>query len=97
MEHPIKRPSYDEHINKLFTPKDVRCMHWALNLATYAGVRSSATKISEWIGSGRMPPPDTGRQWSPEKLETFRNWVNNTGFAEKSFVRLNAIRVPESA
>ena len=75
MEHPIKRPSYDEHINELFTPDDAVCMNRYIDLTTYVGVRSSATKISEWIGSGRMPPPDTGRQWNPEKLETFRNWV----------------------
>ena len=99
MEHPIKRPSYDEHINELFTPGDAGCMNWAIDLTTYVGVRSSATKISEWIGSGRMPPPDTGRQWNPEKLETFRNWVSNTGFAEKSFVRLTpseSLRVRKS-
>ena len=94
MEHPIKRPSYDEHINELFTPDDARCMNRAIDLTTYEGVKSSAAKISEWIGSGRMPPPDTGRQWSPEKLETFRNWVSNTGFAEKSFVRLAPSEVP---
>ena len=69
-------------------------MSWAIDLTTYEGVRSSAAKISEWIGSGRMPPPHTGRQWSPEKLETFRNWVNNTGFAEKSFVRLAPSETP---
>ena len=88
MEHPIKRPSYDEHINELFTPDDAGCMNRAIDLTTYEGVRSSAAKISERIGSGRMPPPDTGRQWSREKLETFRNWASNTGFAEKAFVRL---------
>ena len=94
MEHPVKRPSYDEHINELFTPADAGCMNWAIDLTTYEGVRSSAAEISEWIGSGRMPPPDTGRQWSPEKLETFRNWVSNTGFAEKSFVRLAPSQAP---
>ena len=94
MEHPIKRPSYDEHINELFTSADAECMSRAIDLTTYEGVRSSAAEISEWIGSGRMPPPDTGRQWSSEKLETFRNWVSNTGFAEKSFVRLAPSETP---
>ena len=94
MEYPIKRPSYDEHINELFTPEDAVCMSRAIDLTTYEGVRSSAAKISEWIGSGRMPPSDTGRQWSPEKLETFRNWASNTGFAEKSFVRLAPSEAP---
>ena len=96
MEHPIKRPSFDEHINELFTPDDAICMNWAIDLTTYEGVRSSAAEISEWIGSGRMPPPDTGRQWSPGKLETFRNWVSNTGFAEKSFVRLAPSEAPRA-
>ena len=94
MEHPIKRPSYDEHINELFTPGDARCMNQFIDLTTYVGVKASAAKISEWIGSGRMPPPDTGRQWSVGKLETFRNWARNTGFAEKSFVRLIPSKAP---
>lgn len=33
MEHPIKRPSYDEHIGDLFTEEDNGCMSWALELA----------------------------------------------------------------
>lgn len=94
MEHPIKRPSYVEHINELFTADDARCMNGAIDLTTYEGVRSTAAKISEWIGSGRMPPPDTGRQWSREKLETFRNWASNTGFAETPFVRLTPSDAP---
>lgn len=88
MDHPIKRPSYAEHIKELFTPKDVVCMKSAVDLASYEGVRASAAKISEWIGSGRMPPPSEGRSWSSEKLQTFRNWATNTGYAEKPFVRL---------
>ena len=88
MDHPIKRPSYDEHIGDLFTDEDDGCMSWALDLTSYEGVKRGASKISEWIGAGRMPPEDTGRQWSDEKLETFRNWVTNTAYAEKSFVRI---------
>ncbi len=58
MEHPIKRPTYEEHISKLFTAKDKSCMtRRGVDLATYAGVKASSSKISEWIGSGRMPPP----------------------------------------
>lgn len=88
MDHPIRRPSYEEHIKNLFTSEDDRCMRSAIDLTTYEGVKAGAAKISEWIGSGRMPPPDTGRQWSSEKLQTFRNWANNTGFMEGRFVRL---------
>lgn len=88
MNHPIKRPSYDEHIRHLFTPKDIACMNSAVDLASYDGVRENAAKISEWIGSGRMPPPDENRAWSEEKLRTFRNWARNTGYAKRAFVRL---------
>lgn len=88
MVHPIKRPSYKEHISDMFTSGDAGCMSWALDLTTYEGVKNGSSKISEWIGSGRMPPADTGRQWSPEKLKTFRNWVSNTGFAESAFIRI---------
>ena len=88
MDHPIKRPTYEEHIQNLFTPGDAGCMSNAIDLTTYEGVRADASKISDWIGSGRMPPPETGRQWSREKLRTFRNWGNNTGFAERRMTRL---------
>ena len=88
MDHPIKRPSYDEHIKHLFTERDARCMRAAIDLTTYEGVKANAAKISEWIGSGRMPPPDTGRQWSLEKLQTFRNWASNSGYPRKGFVRI---------
>lgn len=59
-----------------------------VDLKTYDGVKTSAAKISEWIGSGRMPPPTLGRSWSPEKLQTFRNWASNSGYAENPFIRL---------
>lgn len=88
MVHPIKRPSYEEHIKDLFTSGDAGCMSWALDLTTYEGVKDGSSKISEWIGSGRMPPADTVRKWSPKKLKTFRNWVSNTGYAEHAFVRI---------
>ena len=88
MDHPLNRPTYEEHIKDLFTSGDAGCMSWALDLTTYEGVKNGAPKISEWIGSGRMPPPDTGRQWSAERLQTFRNWAGNTGYAEQSFVRI---------
>lgn len=88
MEHPINRPTYDEHINELFIAKDAGCMSWAIDLTSYEGVKASASKISEWIGSGRMPPPEESRSWSPEKLKTFRNWASKSGYAEKPFVRL---------
>ena len=90
MDHPIKRPTYQEHIRHLFTDADAACMRFALDLTTYEGTRASAAKISEWIGRGRMPPPLTGRQWSPEKLQTFRNWSTNTGYAEEALIRIRS-------
>ena len=94
MEHPVKRPSYDEHIHELFTDDDIGCMRSEIDLSTYQGVKASASKISEWIGSGRMPPPSLGRPWSVEKLQTFRNWAGNTGYAEKPFVRIQPSERP---
>lgn len=94
MEHPIKRPSWDEHIKDLFVPDDAGCMGWAMDLRSYVSVKANAAKISEWIGSGRMPPPDEGRSWSDDQLATFRNWATNTGFAEKPFVRLKPSASP---
>ncbi len=94
MDHPIKRPSYEKDISDLFTPRDRQCMAPAIDLGTYHGVKAAAGKISEWIGSGRMPPPDTGREWAPEKLQTFRNWASNTGYAEKPFVRVKPSVAP---
>ena len=88
MEHPIKRPTYEEHVSELFTPEDAGCMSWAIDLTSYTGIKANASKISDWIGSGRMPPPNEGRAWSQEKLQTFRNWAANAGYAEKPFVRL---------
>lgn len=88
MKHPILRPSYAENIQHLFTAQDAGCMSWAIDLASYESIKANAAKISEWIGSGRMPPPDEGRAWSADKLKTFRNWAQNTGYAEQAFVRL---------
>lgn len=88
MEHSIKRPTYEEHIKHLFSDEDAGCMSWAIDLTTFEGVKASSAKISEWIGSGRMPPPDEDRSWSTEKLKTFRNWASNSGYAERPFVRL---------
>lgn len=90
MDHPIKRPTFDEHISELFDPNiDARCMMArGVELQSYQGVMRDASKISDWIGSGRMPPPDSGRSWSAENLQTFRNWStldgNDTFPANKS-------------
>lgn len=77
MEHPIQFPTYEEHIQQLFTSRDIGCMAYALDLSTYEGVVEKANQILGRVKAGTMPPPSQGRRWSSQKVKTFENWIDN--------------------
>ncbi len=81
MDHPVEFPTYEEHIAELFIDADVQCMVWALDLSTYQGVVDKADRILSRVKNQTMPPPATGRAWTPEKVQTFENWIDN-GFQQ---------------
>ena len=91
MDHPIKRPSFDENIKPMFRPGDVSCMHWAVDLTSFESVKTNAQKIADRLSDGSMPPDGP---WPPEKIQTFRNWSLNTGFRQYPYVRLEPSAQP---
>lgn len=94
MKHPIKRPTFEEHIKHMFIPDDIDCMHGRIDLTSFHVVRLNAPKIENRIADGSMPPPDTGRKWTADELQTFRNWANNTGFRQYPYVRISQSKKP---
>lgn len=91
MDHPIEFPTYEEHIHQLFISQDIGCMAYALDLSTYEGVVEKANQILGRVKAGTMPPPDEDRRWSPEKVKTFENWIEN------DYQRVRAYLVKPSA
>ena len=76
--HPIDQPTYLGHIRFMFEQCDLRCMRRRnIDLGTYQGVRLNAQRIYIHVREGSMPPPSQNRAWSPEKVDTFYNWMRN--------------------
>lgn len=82
IDDPIDNPTWYEHVRYFFEQEDIEHMgQLGLDLATYDGVRNSASSIffQTLPPNGRMPP-DPARKWSQERSDNFRKWIEQ-GFA----------------
>jgi hypothetical protein len=73
----VANPTYMADIRTFFTTDDVTHMAGkGYDLATYDGVKNSASDIYAQTQTGMMPPPPAPA-WSADKVQTFLNWMTN--------------------
>jgi hypothetical protein len=46
------------------------------NLWKYDDVKTNADGILAAVKSGRMPPRNENRRWTPGKVQKFQDWIN---------------------
>jgi hypothetical protein len=70
--------SFETDIKPLFTDADQACMlsQSGFDLHKYSDVKSWAPDIAKKVKAGKMPPPSTGRKWSPDKVQKFQDWID---------------------
>jgi hypothetical protein len=67
--------SFARDIRPMFTDIDVEHMkRLNIDLSSYDDVQSFAHSIYRTVSNGTMPPPGTGKQWTPEMCERFKQW-----------------------
>ena len=67
--------SFARDIRPMFTDIDVEHMkRLNIDLSSYGDVQSFAHAIYRTVSNGTMPPPGTGKQWTPEMCERFKQW-----------------------
>ncbi|HJX85046.1 MAG TPA: hypothetical protein VJ723_11940 [Candidatus Angelobacter sp.] len=71
-------PGFANDIKPLFTQVDRDHMHHLgmFDLFVYEEVKTNAEEILASVKSGRMPPPNENRQWTPDKVQKFQDWIN---------------------
>lgn len=78
-EQVVASPTYMADIRFFFRPEDVDHMACkGMEIGTYDGVKRNALAINAHTTppNAVMPPDDAGK-WSPERSQTFRNWIVN--------------------
>jgi len=92
----VARPTYMADIRNFFRSQDIACMKGqGVDLGTYDGVRASAADIYQQTKTGAMPLG--GPAWSPDRVQTFQNWMNDgypVGASAPATARLNMIDAP---
>src|SRR6266508_5992595 len=75
----IENPTYLEHIRHFFEPIDIEHMGaLGVDLSTYEGLKNRATSVYfRTKPPNASMPPQTERQWSVERSETFDNWIQS--------------------
>ncbi|HLY03211.1 MAG TPA: hypothetical protein VKR56_12040 [Candidatus Cybelea sp.] len=67
--------SFARDIRPMFTAIDVEHMKpVGIDLSSYDDVQAYAEAIYRTVSAGTMPPPGTGKQWTPEMCERFKQW-----------------------
>jgi hypothetical protein len=75
----VADPTWNGNIEGFFRPQDVACMKGRFDLSSYESVKTNAQQIHDATASGAMPLG--GPRWSPNRVQTFQNWMN-AGFPE---------------
>jgi tyrosinase len=75
----VADPTYLGHVRHFFDAEDIQHMgRLGVDLSTYEALKERATSV---FFRTRPPnptmPPDPARHWSPERSETFANWIEN--------------------
>ena len=74
----VENPTWEIDIKVLFTPTDIACMKnngSQFDLSNYDDVARKADDILAAVSSGFMPTGND-RNWPPEWVTTFENWIN---------------------
>ena len=76
----VDNPTYLGNIRYFFTAEDIDHMQQkGIDLGSYDGVKSHAVQIYSAVTPPAWMPPDTSRQWSANRCQTFLNWIS-TGY-----------------
>lgn len=73
----ISKPNWEDHIQFLFTSRDIDCMDGMMQLDKYESVRFFARRIYGVTEAGTMPKGAKTRRWNSNRLGTFYNWIKN--------------------
>jgi hypothetical protein len=79
----VTDPTYMEHIRHFFDDVDLEHMlNRGVDLTTYPALRAEATRVRQVTRplnatTPAFMPPEPERTWSPERIQTFRNWIVN--------------------
>ena len=71
--------SFARDIRPMFTETDIGHMSHLMDLSDRDSVFAHADAIYGTVSTGAMPPPGTGKRWTPEMCETFRKWREQGG------------------
>ena len=69
--------SFENDIKPLITAADQEHMLFMFDLWSYDDVKSNADEIYDSVSNGRMPPPSSGRTWSPDQVALFKQWMDD--------------------
>jgi hypothetical protein len=69
--------SYQSDIKPLFTDLDRNHMLRWFDLWSYDAVKANAAAIYSTVESGKMPPPGTEPRWPPDRVQTFKKWIED--------------------
>ena len=69
--------SFDKDIKPLITETDRGHMLFMFDLWSYGDVKDNADDIHDSVSSGRMPPPQAGGPWSKDKVDLFKQWMDD--------------------
>lgn len=69
--------TFEIDIKPLMTGTDRDHMLFMFDLWSYGDVKDNADDIYDSVSSGRMPPPPTGRTWSKDQVDLFKQWMDD--------------------
>ena len=69
--------SFDKDIKPLITETDRGHMLFMFDLWSYGEVKDNADDIHDAVSNGRMPPPRAGGPWSKDKVDLFKQWIDD--------------------
>lgn len=69
--------SFDKDIKPLMTEKDREHMEFMFDLWSYKDVKDNADDVYDSVSNGRMPPPQGGGPWSKDKVDLFKQWMDD--------------------
>jgi hypothetical protein len=69
--------SFEKDIKPLMREPDRAAMQFMFDLWSYSDVKDNADDIYDSVSHGRMPPPDAGGPWSKDKVDTFKQWMDD--------------------
>ena len=69
--------SFEKDIKPLMTAADQQHMLFMFDLWSYDEVKDNAGDIYDSVSNGRMPPAQQGGPWSKDKVDLFKQWMDD--------------------